>query len=259
MSARFTDSHCHLTLADAAATLARARAGGVAGFVVPGTKLSDAPQAVAIANANDDVWAAVGFHPHDAKDCDDHAFAEIERLAQEARVVAVGECGLDYHYMHSPRETQIAVFERHLALARRLDKPIIVHNRESTDDMVAVLSRSGARGILHSYTENADVARKFIDLGYYISFSGIVTFRSADALRECARQLPHDRVLIETDTPYLAPVPYRGKDNEPAFVVKVAELLAGLWGRPLDEVAEQTTANFERAFRVKVKAERLEG
>jgi len=255
----FTDSHCHLTMADAAATLARARAGGVAGFVVPGTKLSDAPQAVAIANANDDVWAAVGFHPHDAKDCDDAAFAEIERLAQEARVVAIGECGLDYHYMHSPRETQIAVFERHLALARRLDKPIIVHNRESTDDMVDVLSRSGARGILHSYTENADVARKFIDLGYYISFSGIVTFRSADALRECARQLPRDRVLIETDTPYLAPVPYRGKDNEPAFVVKVAELLAGLWGRPVEEVAEQTTANFERAFRVKVKAERLEG
>src|SRR5580765_845348 len=255
----FTDSHCHLTMADAAATLARARAGGVAGFVVPGTKLSDAPQAVAIANANDDVWAAVGFHPHDAKDCDDAAFAEIERLAQEARVVAIGECGLDYHYMHSPRETQIAVFERHLGLARRLDKPIIVHNRESTDDMVAVLSRSDARGILHSYTENADVARKFIDLGYYISFSGIVTFRSADALRECARQLPNDRVLIETDTPYLAPVPYRGKDNEPAFVVKVAELLAGLWGRPVEEVAEQTTANFERAFRVKVKAERLEG
>ncbi len=235
----FTDSHCHLTMADAAATLARARAGGVAGFVVPGTKLSDAPQAVAIANANDDVWAAVGFHPHDAKDCDDRAFAEIERLAQEQRVVAVGECGLDYHYMHSPRETQIAVFERHLDLA--------------TDDMVAVLTRSGARGILHSYTENAGVARTFIDLGYYISFSGIVTFRSAEALRECARQLPHDRVLIETDTPYLAPVPYRGKDNEPAFVVKVAELLAGLWGRPLDEVAAQTTANFERAFRVNVK------
>jgi TatD DNase family protein len=236
---KLTDSHCHLTMADAAAALERARASGVCGFVVPGTKLDDAPQAVAIAAAHDDVWAAVGFHPHEAKDCDDAAFAEIERLAAEPRVVAIGECGLDYHYMHSPRETQIAVFERHIELARRTDKPIIVHNRESTDDMVAILSRSGARGILHSYTENAEVAKKLIDLGFYISFSGIVTFRSAEALRECARQLPHDRVLIETDTPYLAPVPFRGKENEPAFVVKVAEA---------------TTANFERVFGVTVRA-----
>src|SRR5260221_13767525 len=153
-------------MADAASALTRARAGGVAGFVVPATKLDDAPQAVAIANGHDDVWAAVGFHPHEAKDCDDAAFAEIERLAADGRVVAIGECGLDYHYMHSPRETQIAVFERHIDLAKRLDKPIIVHNRESTDDMVAVLTRSGARGILPSYTENAEVARKFIDLAY---------------------------------------------------------------------------------------------
>jgi TatD DNase family protein len=219
---------------------------------VPGTKLDDAPQVVALANAHDDVWAAVGFHPHEAKDCDDAAFAEIERLAADRRVVAIGECGLDYHYMHSPRETQIAVFERHIELAKRCDKPIIVHNRESTADMVEILTRGGGRGILHSYTENADVAMRLIDLGYYISFSGIVTFRSAEPLRDCARQLPHDHVLIETDTPYLAPVPYRGKDNEPAFVVRVAELLAGLWSIPLEEVAEQTTRNFENAFGVSV-------
>ncbi len=184
---------------------------------------------------------------------DDAAFAEIERLAADGRVVAIGECGLDYHYMHSPRETQIAVFERHIDLAKRTDKPIIVHNRESTADMVEALTRGGARGILHSYTENAEVAGRLIDLGYYISFSGIVTFRSAEPLRECARQLPHDRVLIETDTPYLAPVPHRGKENEPAFVVKVAELLAGLWGTSLEEVAAQTTRNFERAFDVTVR------
>src|ERR1700682_2580151 len=249
---RLTDSHCHLTMANAAPSLERARAGGVRGFVVPGTKLDDASQAVGLANAHEDVWAAVGFHPHEAKDCDDAAFAEIERLAAIGRVVAIGECGLDYHYMHSPRETQIAVFERHIDLARRSDKPIIVHNRESTEDMVAILSRSGGRGILHSYTENAEVAKRLIGLGYYISFSGIVTFRSAGALRECARQLPHDRVLIETDTPYLAPVPFRGKENEPAFVVKVAEVLAGLWGKAIEEVAEQTTANFEKAFGVTV-------
>jgi TatD DNase family protein len=246
----FTDSHCHLTMSDAEATLARAREAGVRGFVVPGTKLEDAPEAVAIAQKHPDVWAAVGFHPHEAKDCDDAAFAAIEQLAAEPRVVAIGECGLDYHYMHSPRETQIAVFERHLDLAKRMDKPIIVHNRESTDDMVAILTASGARGILHSFTESEEVARKFIDAGYFISFSGIVTFRSADALRACAKALPHDRVLIETDTPYLAPVPFRGRDNEPAYVIKVAELLATLWGIPMEEVAARTTANFERAFGV---------
>ena len=248
----FTDSHCHLTMADAAAALARAREQGVRGFVVPATKLDDSPQAIAIAQAHDDVWSAVGFHPHDAKDCDDAAFAEIERLASSDRVVAIGECGLDYHYMHSPRETQIAVFEWHLELAKKTDKPIIVHNRESTEDMVAILGRSGARGILHSYTENLDVAKTFVEQGFYISFSGIVTFRSADMLRGVARVLPQDRVLIETDTPYLAPVPYRGKTNEPAFVVKVAELLAQLWDVSIDAVAEATTANFERVFSVRL-------
>lgn len=247
---KLTDSHCHLTMSNAEANLTAARAAGVGGFVVPGTQLEDAPQAVRIAESNPDVWAAVGFHPHDAKRCDDAAFAEIARLARGERVVAIGEIGLDYHYDHSPRDVQRSVFERHIALAKELDKPIIVHNRESTEDMVEILSRSGARGILHSYTESLDVARKLVDLGYYISFSGIVTFRNAEALREVARGLPHDRVLIETDTPYLAPVPYRGRDNEPAYVVKIAELLATLWGLPLERVAKQTTANFERVFAV---------
>ena len=247
----FTDSHCHLTMAEADAALVRARQGGVRGFVVPGTKLEDAQRSIDIAAAHDDVWCAVGFHPHDAKECDDAAFAEIERLAGNEKVVAVGECGLDYHYMHSPRETQRAVLERHIDLAKRLDKPIVIHNRESTADMVEILTRSGARGVLHSYTEALDIAQKLIALGYFISFSGIVTFRSAAALREVARALPHERVLIETDTPYLAPVPFRGKgDNEPAYVVKVAEMLASLWGKSIEYVAETTTANFESAFAV---------
>lgn len=239
-------------MSNADANLAAARAASVRGFVVPGTNLKDAQPAISVAEKNADVWAAVGFHPHDAKDCDDAAFAEIERLARDERVVAIGECGLDYHYDHSPRDVQRAVFERHIALAKALGKPIIVHNRESTDDMVAILSRSGARGILHSYTESLDVAKQLIGLGYYISFSGIVTFRSAESLREVARALPHDRVLIETDTPYLAPVPFRGRDNEPAYVVKVAELLANLWNVPVERVAEQTTSNFERAFSVRL-------
>ncbi|HEX8169173.1 MAG TPA: TatD family hydrolase [Thermoanaerobaculia bacterium] len=249
----FTDSHCHLTMSNAEANLAAARAAGVRGFVVPATKLDDAPQAVAIAQQHDDVWAAVGFHPHEAKDCDDDAFREIVRLAKMRRVVAIGEAGLDYHYMHSPRETQRAVLLRHVALAKELDLPIIIHNRESTDDLLALLSSDeakGARGILHSYTESLDAARRLIDLGYVISFSGIVTFRTAESLREVAKALPHDRVLIETDTPFLAPVPFRGRDNEPAYVVKIAELLATLWNVPVERVAEQTTANFERVFSV---------
>jgi len=236
------------------AVLERARAGGVRGFVVPGTKLEDAPQAIAVANGRDDVWCAVGFHPHEAKDCDDAAFAKIERLASDPKVVAIGECGLDYHYMHSPRETQIAVFERHIALAKKLGKPIIVHNRESTDDCVEILLRSGARGILHSYTESLEVAEKLVAAGFFISFSGIVTFRSAEMLRGVAKALPHDRVLIETDTPYLAPVPFRGRDNEPAYVIKIAELLATLWGVPVEEVATRTTANFEEVFSVRLPA-----
>jgi TatD DNase family protein len=252
MPLRFTDSHCHLTMSNAAANLAAAREAGVRGFVVPATNGKDAPQAVAIAQANDDVWSAVGFHPHDAKDCDDAAFAEIARLAREDRVVAIGEIGLDYHYMHSDRDTQRSVFERHIALARELDLPVIVHNRESTEDMVAILLRSGVRGILHSYTESLDVARQLVDAGFVISFSGIVTFRNADALREVARGLPPEAVLVETDTPYLAPVPYRGRDNEPAYVIAIAELLARLWNVPLERVAEVTTANFERVFGVKV-------
>jgi len=237
-------------MADSAAVLTRAREQNVRGFVVPGTRLDDAPEAVKISTKNSDVWAAVGFHPHEAKDCDDAAFAEIERLAKHERVVAVGECGLDYHYMHSPRETQIAVLERHIDLAKRLGKPIIIHNRQSTDDMLRILT--DGRAILHSFTENYDVAKTLIDRGCFISFSGIVTFRTAESLRDAAKRLPHDRVLIETDTPYLAPVPFRGRDNEPAYVIKIAELLATLWGVPLEKVAEHTTANFERAFGVTV-------
>ncbi|HVS31280.1 MAG TPA: TatD family hydrolase [Thermoanaerobaculia bacterium] len=252
---RFTDSHCHLTMSDAAANLQRARAGGVVGFVVPATKLDDAARTVDVAAGADDVWAAVGFHPHEARDCDDAAFAEIERLARSDRVVAIGEIGLDYHYMHSARDTQREVFMRHVALAKKLDRPVIVHNRESTDDLLELLTSDearGARGILHSYTEGIEPARRLLDLGYFISFSGIVTFKSAEALREVARQLPRDRVLIETDTPYLAPVPYRGRSNEPAFVVKVAERLAELWGVDLAAAAAQTTSNFESAFGVRL-------
>ena len=257
---RLTDSHCHLAMSEAGqATLAleRARAAGVVGLVVPGTHLDDAPAAVAVAQQHDEVWAAVGFHPHEAKHCSDEAFARIAELAGQPKVVAIGEVGLDYHYDHSPRQTQRTVLLRHMELARGLDLPVIIHNRESTADLLSLLESDdarGTRGILHSFTESADIALRLIELGYFISFSGIITFRSADALREAARRLPPERVLIETDTPYLAPVPFRGRPNEPAFVGRVAEQLAAIWHLPLEEVAERTTTNFEAAFRVKIPA-----
>jgi TatD DNase family protein len=233
--------------------LGRARAAGIAGFLVPGTAVEDSGRATTIGQQHPDVWSAVGFHPHEAKDCDDEAFDAIAALASEPRVAAIGEIGLDYHYMHSPREVQQTVFMRHVSLAKELDLPVIIHNRESTADLIDLLTSEdarGTRGVLHSFTESLEVARKLLDMGFFISFSGIVTFRTAEPLREVARALPHDRVLIETDTPYLAPVPHRGRENEPAFVTKTAEVLAGLWGRTLEEVAEQTTANFEKAFGV---------
>lgn len=239
------------------AALERARAEGVRALVVPATKLDDAQPAIDVARRHENVWAAVGFHPHEAKDFDDAAERQTIELARDARVVAIGEIGLDYHYDFSPRDVQKRVFLRQIEIARELDLPVIIHNRESTDDLRAMLkieAAKGTRGVLHSYTENLAVARELIDLGFYISFSGIVTFKSADMLREVAREIPLERMLIETDTPYLAPVPFRGKDNEPAYVVKTAELIASLRGITVDEVARATTASFERLFRVTIRA-----
>jgi TatD DNase family protein len=256
MVATLVDSHCHVSLHEGGEeALARARKAGVRGFLVPGTKLEDAPEAVAVAGRHRDVWAAVGFHPHEAKDLDDAAEATIDSMLGRDRVVAVGEIGLDYHYDHSPRDVQRSALVRQLTLARKHGLPAIIHNRESTDDLVAILAGEearGVRGMLHSFTESYEVAVRLIDLGWYISFSGILTFRNADALRSVAKRLPPDRVLIETDTPYLAPVPHRGRPNEPAFVAYVAETLAGLWMLPLDEVADATTRNFESLFGVSV-------
>jgi TatD DNase family protein len=253
---RLTDSHCHLPMSDdGESAIDRARDAGVHGFLVPATHLGDTADAIRVAQSHPDVWAAVGFHPHEAKDCDGHALVEIDRLAREPRVVAIGEIGLDYHYEHSPREVQKKVFAEHLRIALANDLPVVIHNRESTEDLLSILRRadlSGLRGVLHSFTENWEVAKDLLDLGYYLSFSGIVTFRSAGELREVARRVPADRVLIETDTPYLAPVPHRGKTNEPAFVKHVAEVVAELWGMDLERVAELTTENFSRLFRVKV-------
>jgi TatD DNase family protein len=248
-----SDSHCHLQMGvDADALLARARAAGVSRFLVPGTTLADSPAAVALAEKQADVWAAVGVHPHEAKDFDPaRDGAALEELANHSRVAAIGEIGLDFHYDHSPRAEQIAVLEWMLDLAARVGKPAILHNRESGTEMMALLERRPRRerpGVFHSFTESADYGRRVIDLGYLVSFSGMITFRAADNIREAARGLPLDAMLIETDTPYLAPVPHRGKPGEPAFVVETAKKLAEVHGVELETVARATTGNFERLF-----------
>src|SRR5450432_519194 len=250
-----SDSHCHLQLrgrdasaADPDILLARGREAGVHHFLIPGTTLSDSEDAVAIASRHPDVVAAVGIHPHEAKDFDPvRDGPRLEALARDPKVAAIGEVGLDFHYDYSPRETQIAVLEWMLDLARRLGKPAILHNRESGAEMLALLSRQPPRdrpGVYHSFTETAEYGRRAIDLGYRISFSGMITFRPAENIRAAAAGLPLESMLIETDTPFLAPVPHRGKPGEPAFVVETARKLAEVKGVDLEEVAEKTTAAF---------------
>lgn len=253
----WTDSHCHLAMTEESeALLKAAREAGVRGFVVPGTKADDSEECVRLAERHDGVWAAVGFHPHEASDCSDEAFERISELGGRDEVVAIGEAGLDYYYDHSPRDQQKKVLGRHIELARELGKPVIIHNRESTEDLLDILRSYGARenaGILHSFTESWEVARELIEIGYLISFSGIVTFRSAESLRDAAKQVPLESMLVETDTPYLAPVPHRGKSNQPMFVRHTGELIAELKGLDAAEVAEATTRNFERIFAVEVR------
>jgi TatD DNase family protein len=235
--------------------LERARAIGVTRLLVPGTTLEDSARAVAIAQEHEGVFAAVGIHPHEAKDFDaDRDGTRLEELARERKVAAIGEIGLDFYYDHSPRAKQIEVLEWMLDLARRLSLPAILHNRESGKEMLEILARLPRRerpGVFHSFTESADFGAKAIALGYWISFSGMLTFRAAENIREAAGGLPLEAMLIETDAPFLAPVPHRGKTNEPAFVIETAKKLAELKNSSLDEVASRTTANFEQLFPVR--------
>jgi TatD DNase family protein len=237
---------------DAELLLERARAAGVSRFLVPGTTLQDSAAAAALAERHGDVWAAVGVHPHEAKDFDPaRDGAALEELACRPRVVAIGEVGLDFHYDHSPRGKQIEVLEWMLDLAARLRLPALLHNRESGAEMLALLGRLPRRdrpGVFHSFTEDADYGRRAIALGYLVSFSGMITFRAAENIRSAAAALPLDAMLVETDTPYLSPVPHRGKPCEPAFVVETAKKLAEVHGVDLETAAVATTANFDRLF-----------
>ncbi len=259
MHARLVDTHCHLDpqyLPDGAVgVIDRARAAGVGGFVTIGVgkDARAAHDAVSLAASMPDLVAAtVGVHPHDANGCDDALFADISALATRVEVVAVGEIGLDYHYEHSPREQQRAVFARFIELAKSLAKPIVVHTREAAEDTLDVLAACGARdvgGIIHCFSEDRAFAARALDLGFDLSFSGIVTFKSAKSVHEVAAWAPADRILVETDSPYLSPVPLRGKPCEPAYLQYTARRLAELRNMALEDLVECTTANAERRFR----------
>lgn len=233
--------------------LSRARAAGVERFLVPATTVADSSACVAIASEHEDVLAAVGVHPHEAKDFDfDGGGAALEATARRPEVAAIGEVGLDFHYDLSPRAVQIEVLEWMLDLARRLALPVVLHNRRSGAELLELLGRVGPRedaGVFHSFTESAEYGRRVIDLGYRVSFSGMITFRAAENIRAAAAALPLDSMLIETDSPYLAPAPHRGKPCEPAYVVETAKKLAEVQGVSMERVAEATTGNYERLFR----------
>lgn len=247
------DSHCHLDFPDFAAerdaVIARARAAGVGAMLTIGTRLDEFPAVQAIAETYDDVWCSVGAHPHEAADHAAATAVELAALAAHPRVVGIGETGLDYHYDHSPREVQQLVFRNHIAAARLSGLPLIIHAREADDDVARMLRGEGApSGVLHCFSSGRGLAEAALDLGFYISISGIVTFRNAEELRAIVREVPLDRLLVETDAPYLAPVPYRGRRNEPAYVAATAAAVAALKGIEPAQLAAATTENFFRLF-----------
>jgi len=244
------DTHAHLHFpdfaADLEAVLARARAAGVRRFLTVGTDVESSRSAVALAGREPDVWAAVGIHPHDAAGADDAALAEIERLAASPRVVAVGEIGLDFFRDLSPRPAQEAAFRRQLALARRLGKPVLVHCRDAHPEVLDVLAAEwepARGGIMHCFSGDVAIARRCLDLGFLVSLAGPVTYPKARALPEVARFLPADRLVVETDCPYLPPQGHRGMRNEPAYLALTAGRVAELRGDSLETLARRTTDN----------------
>jgi len=245
------DSHCHVQMATdgADAVLTRARAAGVTAMVVVGTDLESSQAAIDLAARHPDVWATVGLHPHDASHLDEQRDA-LEVLATSDRVVAIGETGFDLHYRHSEPGVQEAAFRMQIRLARRLERALVIHSREAWDDTFRVLAEEGPppRTVFHCFTGGPDEARRALDLDTRLSFSGIVSFPSADDVRAAAALCPLDRVLVETDAPYLTPVPHRGRENEPAYVGLVGAALADAMGRPVEVVAAATAATASEAF-----------
>ena len=253
---RLVDSHCHLNyegLADRQdEVLGNARGRGVIGFLNISTRQKEWSDVISVAERNADVWATVGVHPHEADAHPDLGASALIAAAAHERVVAIGECGLDYHYDKSDRAAQRERFRAHVDAARETGLPLVIHTREAEDDttdiLAAAVREGGVTGVLHCFTGSAALARKGLDLGFYVSMSGIVTFKNARDLQETAKAIPLDRLLVETDSPFLAPVPNRGKTCEPAFVAATAAFVAELRGDDPEALAEATTANFFRLF-----------
>ena len=251
------DSHCHLEykglVEDQAGVLSRARAAGVGGFLNISTRQREWDQVIATAMREPDIWASVGIHPHEADDHADLGEAVLLAATEHPRVIAIGETGLDYYYDHSDRATQRALFRTHIAVARQTGLPLIIHTRDAEDDTAAIIADEMAQGafpaLIHCFTASADFGRKMLELGLTISISGIVTFKNAKDLQEVATSLPEDRILVETDAPFLAPVPHRGRPCEPAFVADTARFVAQLRGVAPEALAEQTTRNFATLFK----------
>ncbi|HWB48112.1 MAG TPA: TatD family hydrolase [Stellaceae bacterium] len=247
------DSHCHLDFPDFAAerdaVIQRAFGAGIGTILTICTRLDQFDGVRAIAESDPRIWCSVGVHPHEAAEHAGVAADRLVALAASPRAVGIGETGLDFHYDLSPRDAQEAVFRAHIAAAKATGLPLIIHAREADAAMAAILSaEKPPPGVLHCFTAGRALAEAALDLGFYISISGIVTFRNAEDLRAIVRDIPLDRLLVETDAPYLAPVPYRGKRNEPAFVAATASFVADLRGIARDALAEATTANFFRLF-----------
>jgi TatD DNase family protein len=253
---RLIDSHCHLNYEGLVErqdeVLENARQRGVQGFLNISTRQREWDAIIAVADKHDDVWASVGVHPHEADAHPDLGSAALADAASHSRVIAIGECGLDYYYDKSDRAAQRERFEAHIEAAALTGLPLVVHTRDAEEDTAEILERAvkekGVRGVLHCFTGSAELARKGLDLGFYVSLSGIVTFKNAQDLQDTAKWLPADQMLVETDSPFLAPVPHRGQKCEPAFVADTAAFVAELRGEDPDQLAEVTTANFFKLF-----------
>jgi TatD DNase family protein len=253
---RLIDSHCHLNYEGLVQrqpeVLERARERGVSGFLNISTRQREWSDIIAVAEREPDVWASVGVHPHEADAHPDLGAAALAGAADHPRVIAIGECGLDYYYDKSDRNSQRERFQAHIEAARQTGLPLVIHTRDAEEDTAEILSAAvregGVRGVLHCFTGSADLARKGLDLGFYVSLSGIVTFKNAQDLQQTAKWLPSGQMLVETDAPFLAPVPHRGQKCEPAFVADTASFVADLRGEDPEHLAETTTANFFRLF-----------
>jgi TatD DNase family protein len=254
---RLIDSHCHLNYEGLAErqdeVLENARKAGVTGFLNISTRQAEWDQIIAVAEREPDVWASVGVHPHEADAHPDLGAAALAQAAEHPRVIAIGECGLDYYYDKSDRAAQRERFHAHIDAARQTGLPLVVHTRDAEADTAEILAEAvregGVTGVLHCFTGSADLARKGLGLGFYVSLSGIVTFKNAADLQATAKWLPGDQMLVETDSPFLAPVPHRGSKCEPAFVADTARFVAELRGEDPEQLAETTTANFFKLFK----------